>query len=86
MLDVWWDFEWEFGWAVGSEVDDWFGRVLVLGTDRYGSADTDICSWPIFLPIPKPIYLERNIRHQYRYRYFSLAIICPIISHKGDKC
>ena len=23
--------------------------------------DTDICSWPIFLPIPIPIYLDTDI-------------------------
>ena len=36
--------------------------------------DTDICSWLIFLLIPKPIYLDRDNGHQYlHHQYFSKA-------------
>jgi hypothetical protein len=47
-----------------------------------GPADTDICSRPIFLPIPILIYLDRHIGHQ--YRYFYKADIWPIIGEKAD--
>ena len=58
---------WSFKQIIDPEFQSQQGQ-----TNRGQSAtDTDICSWPIFQPIP--IYLDRHIGHQYRYRSFPSA-------------